>query len=283
MSSSLQQLINAGILEPDFAELDGCMPEQRPDSPDLHVSHVTEPTVSYMSRSQPDSVSGWKPLYQSTPEPSPEPSPEPEPELETAYYRTVAYHWLYSSPSYGWWHFSKDDNDKLEKWYRSGQHMASLYICGNCYTIDFTQMTQKGNGKPRHLLRTTILGDIVLKGVAGSRILKNDILKPTDVCNFNTLSSEPGPSSESESEHETEPEPSSESESESESEHEPEHEPEPEPEPSSESEPVKPLYSPICVCVPQSRDPYVIYCSRCDGSVLTDMSERRAIEREHRI
>lgn len=170
MSSLMQQLIEAGILEEDFAEL---------ESPSPSPSPVTM------------KFNGWKPLYESNP------SPSPEPELETEYYRTVKYHWLYSSPSYGWWHFSKDDNEKLEHSYRSGKNVVNLYICNNSYNIDFSKMTQiagGGHGRPRHILRTTSLGNIVLKGVAGSRILKEDILRPDDVCCFNRASPSPNPS-----------------------------------------------------------------------------------------
>jgi hypothetical protein len=106
---------------------------------------------------------------------APPPAPPTTPN-DLNYYQDIEYHWLYSSPSYGWWHFSKNDNNILEDLYRSGQRQGTLQIGHNAFTVDFAKMQQYGSGKPRHMLRTTTLGDIVLKGVAGSRIAKRDIL-----------------------------------------------------------------------------------------------------------
>jgi len=179
--SSLEQLVKLGVLDPDSLKLD-LQPEPEPESepepepgPDLLLEHgsvymrrrgsdrhrldhvSSEPTVEYIARSS-----------------LPAPSPQVPNDLD--YYQNVKYHWLYSSPSYGWWHFAKNDNEQLEQMYRNGQQCGTIQIGYNSFTVDFERMMQQGTGKPRHILRSPTLGDILLKGVAGSRISKRDIL-----------------------------------------------------------------------------------------------------------
>lgn len=191
-SSSLEQLVKLGILDQDFLQLDSTdvqiqqsrdhssgsgsgsdqdqdqVQDQVRDHPDQ------EPHVVYMDRPQQHS-------HQLSQLPQ-----QQQQQDDLAYYQNVGYHWLYSSPSYGWWHFSKDDNEKLEQAYRSGQQHLTMDIGQHTFTIDFSKMLQQGGGKPRHLLRSPTLSDIVLKGVAGSRIEKRDILANSQ-SNFVTL------------------------------------------------------------------------------------------------
>ena len=96
--------------------------------------------------------------------------------LDLEYYQTVKYHWLYSSQSYGWWHFAVDDNDALELLYQTGNNNGQLLINGQNFNFNFRQMTQRGSGRSnRQILRVSSLTDIALRGVAGSRIEKRDI------------------------------------------------------------------------------------------------------------
>lgn len=162
MTSSLAQLVKMGLLDSDFLVLDNNQVQAQAQGQTQASSHASAATaaeveVEYVDRN-PASVQDTVPD-----------------DLE--YYKQVTYHWLYASPSYGWWHFTKDDNEQLENMYRSGQKQGTLYIDNNTFTIDFEKMLQQGARRPRHLLRTPTLGDIVLKGVAGSRIVKRDILE----------------------------------------------------------------------------------------------------------
>lgn len=93
-----------------------------------------------------------------------------------SYYQAVKYHWLYSSQSYGWWHFSEEDNDILEKAYQSGKPDAELTIGGNQFYFDFDKMIQRSRGRStRNVLRVTELHDIALRGIAGTRIDKDTV------------------------------------------------------------------------------------------------------------
>lgn len=169
--SSLEQLVKFGVLDPDFLKLNlqpDSEPEPEEPEPDCvrsrgsnrhRLDHVSsEPTVEYITRSSLPAITG-------TQVPN-----------DLDYYQNVRYHWLYSSPSYGWWHFAKDDNEQLEQMYRNGQQRGTIQIGHASFTVDFERMIQQGTGKPRHILRSPTLGDILLKGVAGSRISKRDIL-----------------------------------------------------------------------------------------------------------
>jgi hypothetical protein len=198
--SSLEQLVKLGVLDPDFLKLDSepgsdsdlgldsepgsdlGLEQQRGSgyerrrgyhgtSDRRSLDHVSsEPMVEYITRASP------APSVSSAQVPN---------DLE--YYQNVRYHWLYSSPSYGWWHFAKDDNEQLEQMYRNGQRQGTIQIGYNSFTVDFEHMMQKGAGKPRHILRSPTLGDILLKGVAGSRISKRDILADSvDQSHFGT-------------------------------------------------------------------------------------------------
>jgi len=202
--SSLEQLVQLGILDPDFLKLDSgldsgsgstgsVMPEQqshdrgseRRGSDRRYLDHASsEPIVEYIARASPAPTSSTAQMPN---------------DLE--YYQNVKYHWLYSSPSYGWWHFAKDGNEHLEQMYRNGQRQGSIQIGYNSFTVDFEHMMQKGGGKPRHILRSPTLGDILLKGVAGSRISKRDILTDSvDQSHFGTASAtSDDPESESDS------------------------------------------------------------------------------------
>jgi hypothetical protein len=99
-------------------------------------------------------------------------------DLELKYYKTVQYHWLYSSPSYGWWHYDKEDNDRLENAYNGGKSTCESIIGNQSFHFDFERMTQRGRSHTtRQILRVTSLHDIALKGVAGSCIEKDDIIQ----------------------------------------------------------------------------------------------------------
>jgi len=182
--SSLAKLVQLGILDPDFLKLytdaseegsgSGSGSEPQPDPTPNHrrgperrpldrAELSSEPTVEYVTRPDSDLDSDSDSAQTQVPN-----------DLE--YYQNVGYHWLYSSPTYGWWHFAKDDNEKLEQMYRNGQKRGTIQIGHNSFTIDFEHMMQQGAGKPRHILRSPTLGDLLLKGVAGSRISKRDIL-----------------------------------------------------------------------------------------------------------
>jgi hypothetical protein len=167
LMSSLEQLVKMGLLDKDFLDLPKSNTEVevvREESSDEESSD--EMKVAYMPRDQ------------TTPTPSsrrPQAQVEPE-DLNLEYYQTIQYHWLYSSQSYGWWHFSVTDNDALEEEYQSNSTAASIDINGQTFNFNFTRMTQRGSGRnTRQILRVTSLTDIALRGVAGSRIEKRDI------------------------------------------------------------------------------------------------------------
>lgn len=93
-----------------------------------------------------------------------------------SYYQSVKYHWLYSSQSYGWWHFSQEDNEALEKAYQSGKSETELAIGGNQFHFDFDKMIQRSRGRStRNVLRVKELFDIALRGIAGTRIDKDTV------------------------------------------------------------------------------------------------------------
>jgi hypothetical protein len=169
--SSLQQLVRMGILDPDFLEHDVRVQVQHLDQPQSRVQAHPQPqaqgrfSVEYLDRP------GDTPTPPPTPTPAPAPTPTASSSLsdDLASIQSAAYHWLYSSPSYGWWHFSRNDNDYLERLYQSGQQQCSLNVGQNSYMVDFRKMQQLGQGRPRHVLRLTSLDSIVLKGVAGTR------------------------------------------------------------------------------------------------------------------
>jgi hypothetical protein len=183
MASSLAQLVKMGLLDNDFLEIDdnqvlSQVEAQLRAHEDAHEAHedVHEAYEDvHESREAHESHDAFGEIVTYTDrDPTPTPTSAPD-DLE--YYQKITYHWLYSSPSYGWWHFAKDDNETLEYMYRSGQRHCILHIGHNKFTIDFNKMQQQGDGRPRHLLRSPTLGDIVLKGVAGSKIAKRDILE----------------------------------------------------------------------------------------------------------
>lgn len=189
MNNSIDQLVAMGILDKDFLELDdasiktGAMAEL--------PSPVHEPgtlIVEYMDR--PEGPEG--PEGPGRPRRPRSRSPASIPD-DIDYYSNVNYHWLYSSPSYGWWHFTKQDNEVLERLYLdykldSDNNHPTLDIGKHNYIIDFNKMTQKGMSGVRQILRVTSIVDISLKGVAKSRISKRDITTKTlDVSNFTDL------------------------------------------------------------------------------------------------
>jgi hypothetical protein len=216
--SSLQQLVDMGILSSDFLKVDpqsvqiqssdvNAREEQEPEAPSNGYGHghghghghgrglghghgYGKPRekednsleVVYFDR---EDYPGHRRNRQRHRDEDQDEALDPAPDQlaleppDLAYYQTVGYHWLYSSPSYGWWHYAKEDNDKLESMYQTGNKKFQLNVEGNTFHIDYERMVQQGTGKPRNLLRTTTLKDIALKGVAGSRIQKRDILEQT--------------------------------------------------------------------------------------------------------
>ena len=92
------------------------------------------------------------------------------------YYKTCAYHWLYSGRSHGWWHYSKNNNIALENLYRSGPGQSQLTINNKTYSLNFVEMTQRENSSARNILRVESLEHIALTGIDGSRIQKCDII-----------------------------------------------------------------------------------------------------------
>lgn len=179
--SSLDQLVKMGVLDADFLKLgkDGVQVQGQGSQ----QTTQTDPTVEYVSRTpqqldqqMKQSVGVVECTHQEMQDYAAATRPQPQAPDDLKYYQDVKYHWLYSSPSYGWWHFTKDDNELLEAEYRKGAKQCVISVGYNSFTVDFGQMLQKGGGKPRHILRSPTLGDIVLKGVAGSRIIKRDIL-----------------------------------------------------------------------------------------------------------
>lgn len=96
---------------------------------------------------------------------------------EAQYYKTVGYHWLYSSPSGGWWHYSKEDNEQLEDAYESDEDIVSLVIGNNSYACDLKDMLQvkvtdgkKSLRNVRYIKRVESLDDVELRGVAGKSL-----------------------------------------------------------------------------------------------------------------
>ena len=166
--SGLEQLVKMGILNPDFLKLEDVKVQTQSDV-NLQ-SQTSADNATIVATATPPQSDGMNVKYMNRPD-----TLTTYPLTDLVYYQTVLYHWLYSSPSYGWWHFSKEDNEHLENMYRSGQKSTILEVGNNTFTINFEHMLQKGVGKPRHLLRSPTLGDIVLKGVAGSKITKRDI------------------------------------------------------------------------------------------------------------
>ena len=174
--SSLEQLIRDGILDKDFLQLGQSAGagaganatvtyHSRTDAPAVDAPGTGSPTPSLDNQTADTTVDGQQvsPLV-----PGP---PTQQPALaDLTYYHNVAYHWLYSSPHYGWWHFAKDDNEQLEAVYTQKQPGCQLNINGQTYMVDFHRMTQKGIGKSRQLLRVTDMANIALKGVAGTHI-----------------------------------------------------------------------------------------------------------------
>jgi len=182
-TSSLQQLIAAGILDKDFEVL-----EQTPE-PEVEYHDVLPTERERLEEAYLDMCTGLgvSPTRSSAARPTTQ-APD-----DLLYYRTVGYHWLYSGGNYGWWHFAKNDNEKLETQYRQFKTAGgssggyALKICGHPYYIDFNEMTQRGSGKMRQLLRVSTLEDIALKGIAGSRITKRDITTPATALTTNNF------------------------------------------------------------------------------------------------
>lgn len=204
--NSIDQLIADGILDKDMAELSLGHTGQGGDRPTRFRSDrkndivdMMDLQVEYVDRSQ--SASG--PAASSLPESGLGPGPtlysfdhRPRPPLpptrsasyrvdldelsneseDYTYYQSVKYHWLYSSQSYGWWHFSQEDNDTLEQAYQSGKPNTELSIGGHQFYFDFDRMIQRSRGRStRNVLRVPDLSDIALRGVAGTRLDKDTV------------------------------------------------------------------------------------------------------------
>lgn len=94
------------------------------------------------------------------------------------YYRETSYHWLFSSKSAGWWHFTQPFNDKLEQAYQSDESSIVMTIGGRKIIVDFTDMTQRCGGSSRNILRIETLKDINLRGIGSNTVSKTVVLRP---------------------------------------------------------------------------------------------------------
>ena len=195
--SSIDQLVKSGILDPDFMAL--------PIEP-VTVSTIDDKrTVPYEPQNElaelKARMSILKTRQQNTKldvtwhKPAP-PSPPPQPRLaptiphinDTAnladadYYMQTPYHWLYSGRAHGWWHYAKQENITLESKYNLGNGSnCDITINDRSYSFNFTEMTQRAGSTVRNILRVESLDHIALRGVAGSRIQKSDIVPVKEV------------------------------------------------------------------------------------------------------
>lgn len=192
----LKGLIDAGVLDPDFASLEFGQTQPPPTPPHHRKHHLTEtdenhrnllltihrsqrqrspsPILTPQNRTGPQFSHIDRPNNRAYSEDVIDTSDEEEmaePTDKYQYYREVGYHWIYSGKSGpGWWHFSQADNERLERKYQSGKDRTKLEVSGQTMIVDFNDMTQRNGPACRNILRVETLKDIYLKGIAGSAV-----------------------------------------------------------------------------------------------------------------
>lgn len=215
--SSLDQLVSMGLLDPDFLKLDSAVTDistvdDKEIPPSTVVLSDSEPesdmqgmrarrrrrrryidmdsddagasaAIPDLDEEVDDVFSDFRPVLPQPQHVRQQPArrpPSPSPSMDLTYYQEIGYHWLYSSNSYGWWHFAEGDNDRLEELYQkhkqSSEPVHDLTIHGRRYQFNFTNMTQKSNST-RNILRVASLADIALRGVAGTRLDSSQLTK----------------------------------------------------------------------------------------------------------
>ena len=89
----------------------------------------------------------------------------------------IVFKWLYSGKNSGWWEFTSDDQETLEKGFSDfsqdpTKDKISMSICGNTYEIDFDNMKQCRTGYSsctRDIRRIQNVNEVnLIKGVAGA-------------------------------------------------------------------------------------------------------------------
>ena len=173
--SSLQQLVDQGILDPDFLSIGeaaiGQVDDVRPPSPKMNPHSSPVVSVSWHNQgpvSAPDPVQ-----HQSTGR-----LDDFQDVKDLSYYNNSDFFWLYSGRSQGWWLYAENENEELEKQYKSGGRSCDLIISGRSYHFNFSDMTQSSGHSSRNILRIETLKDVALRGIAGTRIEKAKLCKP---------------------------------------------------------------------------------------------------------
>ena len=190
LMSTIKDLIDMGILDADFAEVKGVVPDDPASNPSSPVSHNDSVWVGSREREH-EHVFSHEPRFThnntyNRQHQSHDDIDEPEDELFSSsdevedenysYFKQVKYHWLYSSKSAGWWHFDQKDNEKLERKYQSGRDVTKLVIGGNRFVINFSDMSQRLGSNSRNILRIETLKDIYLRGIGGAIITKDKLI-----------------------------------------------------------------------------------------------------------
>ena len=205
-SDELKALVDAGLLDPDFLHLSTSMVPTRDPAEDMPRAPVSfaRPaprqvdnglTVRWHDQDEPagPATSAFTPYQPPTHQPPTQYQPPthqpPTPALDLTYFATVSYHWLYSGRAHGWYHYAQEENEALERAYRSFRDGTEGPTCqlrigtgadrSRQFDMNFAEMTQRSGGSVRNILRvsTDVLYDIALRGVAGdTKVTKEELL-----------------------------------------------------------------------------------------------------------
>lgn len=180
--SDLQDLIDAGILDKNFAD------ELPPivDMPRVRVTPSPEPldvnllntSVRHRGNSETGFEHARRPGVRAYTQPSVlSDDDSSSDDFDMDYFRNVNYHWLYSgNRSPGWWHYPQVENDKLERKYKAGKSHTHINVGTAKMVVDFNEMTQRHKDSFRNVIRLDTLNDVFLKGVAGRALTKQELM-----------------------------------------------------------------------------------------------------------
>lgn len=200
--SSIKDLIDMGILDPDFGDVKGIV--------NVSSNHAYQEIKGESEHESEPESDDYVPYRSSLNPPSPVSDQENQPvfihrntynrkkfntedldddftsssdEVESDnfnYFKDVNYHWLYSSNSTGWWHFDEKHNEKLERKYLSGKDRTKLLVQDKKILINFGDMTQRLGGRLRNIIRVESVKDIYLRGIGGSPVTKDKLFNETN-------------------------------------------------------------------------------------------------------